>query len=821
MGIKKFYSGLRINGVTKTAIITNFIGKDHVDMLDIDHFLIDANAVIYTVSNIVCKTINSVFYYLLVNIFKKTDDDKTEFLENNLTDKQVIEFITKFKIKDEISNCKSLIELINIFHNKFNFLYMQRLVISESIKEMASMVTDNSNDKLKTILIAFDGLPPKAKMGQQKTRRYTNAIEEIVHSLILQDDYEKKIISKLNYLFEKQKIKFGTGQIAPGTGFMERLSKKLNSDSAFDLFTKNTDKIKLIISDSSEIGEGEKKIMNYIKKYHKNSNDNILVHSPDADVILLCILAPIENVLMLRPNQQTSQDDMINIRELKENIFTFCSNYINKKIKKNLDNKSFNRICYDIAILSTIFGNDFLPKIETIDVDNNFEGMIISYSDTLIKQNENILKNNKNETVMFTDYLLKRVNKKYTLNFTLLKDLLRKLLPVEKDRIVNDEFYNKYSKAGLLKYVFEGSEYLSNETDLNIKNVEKVFKEFITTYNSLKMSIDQNKPLHEFIKNKKFMEALAKSINIVINGVVYDTLSVSNEKLIKLIKKHKKYNKNKRYPDLKINLFTYSHSISQGFYKKEIVRKKKLKYEITLLQFDELLDEWYSGLDVKPINWKTYSEEYLENDPDKISKKYIIGLFWMVEQYCNETNYLNNWTYIYKKSPLLKHLYNYLIKLDESEFYELVNKLDKYRINNNEIPKNYFNPLSQFIYVSAPTQDNLNNLPTIYKQFINENEKELIEMNVHFDYKNIAKNIFNKNLINKDQTYIADFTGCKHFRDVIFTDLKLPSIKTDLKYFKMIKNVNNIEKEKMDILKNEKDVIDKVANRSRIKIPLF
>ena len=79
------------------------------------------------------------------------------------------------------------------------------------------------------IYIAIDGVCPRSKIEQQKYRRFRSANEEKI---------------------------WDTNAISPGTNFMNELN----------IFLKNKSyPIKTIFSDSSEHGEGEHKIMQYLK----------------------------------------------------------------------------------------------------------------------------------------------------------------------------------------------------------------------------------------------------------------------------------------------------------------------------------------------------------------------------------------------------------------------------------------------------------------------------------------------------------------------------------------------------------------------------
>ena len=119
------------------------------------------------------------------------------------------------------------------------------------------------------IYIAFDGVAPVAKLEQQRNRRHKSNFEES----ILQS-YGKA-------------PKMDTTQITPGTEFMKKLSNKIetyfNDPKKFGVE-------KLIISTSNEVGEGEHKLYEHIRKNPLTYRDfYTVIYGLDADLIMLTI----------------------------------------------------------------------------------------------------------------------------------------------------------------------------------------------------------------------------------------------------------------------------------------------------------------------------------------------------------------------------------------------------------------------------------------------------------------------------------------------------------------------------------------------------
>jgi len=146
------------------------------------------------------------------------------------------------------------------------------------------------------VYMGIDGVAPRAKMNQQRIRRFRASKEAIEkHELLLQKQeeflangipFDSSIINK---------SKFDTNTITPGTPFMSNLSAALriwidkkfsealpksfrDKDNKKVGFWRNPDTGKLhwpedlvvILSDSNVPGEGEHKIMDFIRRQKKS-----------------------------------------------------------------------------------------------------------------------------------------------------------------------------------------------------------------------------------------------------------------------------------------------------------------------------------------------------------------------------------------------------------------------------------------------------------------------------------------------------------------------------------------------------------------------
>ena len=177
------------------------------------------------------------------------------------------------------------------------------------------------------IYIAIDGVCPRGKIEQQKYRRFRSA-------------NEKKI--------------WDTNAISPGTKFMNDLNIFLREKSY---------PIKTIFSDSSIHGEGEHKIMQYLK--HLNNTDINIVHGLDADLIMLSMIKN-NHIYLLRERTEyniegfDSEFVYLDIELLKK--------YLVKDIKKDFIKLSNQNIINDYIFMCFFIGNDFVHNSPCINI---------------------------------------------------------------------------------------------------------------------------------------------------------------------------------------------------------------------------------------------------------------------------------------------------------------------------------------------------------------------------------------------------------------------------------------------------------------------
>ncbi|XP_072297045.1 5'-3' exoribonuclease 1 [Eucyclogobius newberryi] len=228
----------------------------------------------------------------------------------------------------------------------------------------------------KVFFMAVDGVAPRAKMNQQRGRRFRSAKEA--------EDKIKKALEKGEVL--PTEARFDSNCITPGTDFMVRLQDQLkyfvNSKISTD---KQWQKVKVYLSGHETPGEGEHKIMEFIRsenaKQSHDPNTRHCLYGLDADLIMLGLTSHEHNFSLLREEVRFGgKKSQKRITAPEETTFhllhlSLMREYIDYEfsgLKEHLGSKyDLERIIDDWILMGFLVGNDFIPHLPNLHINHD------------------------------------------------------------------------------------------------------------------------------------------------------------------------------------------------------------------------------------------------------------------------------------------------------------------------------------------------------------------------------------------------------------------------------------------------------------------
>lgn len=221
--------------------------------------------------------------------------------------------------------------------------------------------------------MAIDGVAPRAKMNQQRARRFRTAYEA--------EEALKKAKEEGGELPKEEP--FDSNAITPGTEFMANLTsnlkyfihKKMSEDSRWS-------NIKVILSGHEVPGEGEHKIMRFIRamksKPDYNPNLRLCLYGLDADLIMLGLVTHDSHFSLLREEVTFGRNSRGKNNDIHDQKFlllhlSLLREYLALEFQ-DLEGQvsfeyDFERILDDFILIMYVIGNDFLPNLPDLHIN--------------------------------------------------------------------------------------------------------------------------------------------------------------------------------------------------------------------------------------------------------------------------------------------------------------------------------------------------------------------------------------------------------------------------------------------------------------------
>uniref|UniRef100_A0A3B4YZ42 5'-3' exoribonuclease 1 n=1 Tax=Seriola lalandi dorsalis TaxID=1841481 RepID=A0A3B4YZ42_SERLL len=228
----------------------------------------------------------------------------------------------------------------------------------------------------KVFFMAVDGVAPRAKMNQQRGRRFRSAKEA--------EDKIKKALDKGEVL--PTEARFDSNCITPGTDFMARLQEQLKYFVHNKLSTdKLWQNVRVYLSGHETPGEGEHKIMEFIRSENSkpghNPNTRHCLYGLDADLIMLGLTSHEPNFSLLREEVRFGgKKSQKRITAPEETTFhllhlSLMREYIDyefSELRNHIGSDyDLERIIDDWILMGFLVGNDFIPHLPHLHINHD------------------------------------------------------------------------------------------------------------------------------------------------------------------------------------------------------------------------------------------------------------------------------------------------------------------------------------------------------------------------------------------------------------------------------------------------------------------
>ena len=272
----------------------------------------------------------------------------------------------------DILRGKSFDEIFSAIYNYINFLV-------------------NHIRPRKRIYIAIDGVAPRAKMNNQRQRRYHSARSNKSLNEFLTNDLKT----------DAGILSFKNNSITPGTEFMMDLienvkffvMRKIHEDE-------NWKGIEVLVTGGDVPGEGEHKIMDWLRGWKQspdfNINESHCIYSNDADLVFLSLSLHLPKVLILREAMKFTDNNVNSAtkrhtedQKMEILFINLLREYFELEytMDKNLYTKhqfDIERIIDDFILVAFFIGNDFLHQLYCMSTKKgNFDEIIDTFKKSI------------------------------------------------------------------------------------------------------------------------------------------------------------------------------------------------------------------------------------------------------------------------------------------------------------------------------------------------------------------------------------------------------------------------------------------------------
>lgn len=410
----------------------------------------------------------------------------------------------KFIIEETIDQnvTKFYVDFVSIIHD----ILAENKEIDDGTDEANDIIIQKVIDRLATLfsyypnakkLVFFEAIPTIAKIKEQYFRRIIRKIQNDVEL-----DLKKRLRCEVVPRFDQQNF-------AIDSDFLKKVVLAIK-DNFNDI-----ENIEIFDYSDSSMGEAEHKIIRHIVNINFESNDVLVVASPDGDVFLLSAI--LTNILSHKHNKNITintlrrSDDVPDRKFYKIDTQKFIKFLLSKIDSKKNKFETIN----DITYVFNLIGDDFIPvfdKFKTAHAKDIFPVIFkalknLEYDEVLQYDGDKFTVNKNNLLKIFEE-----LEKSQPANTKLFKREYKYILPVGEPMQLNKLLFTVLQDAFIKGYYFYERALKSNHNNF-----------YLTNLNYNKNFTNANSKFLVFNTEKKDNQ---EQYVITINKSIYKTVSM-------------------------------------------------------------------------------------------------------------------------------------------------------------------------------------------------------------------------------------------------------------------------------------------------------
>ena len=189
------------------------------------------------------------------------------------------------------------------------------------------------------LFVFGDGVAPRAKMMQQRRRRYMGMRDP-------------------EAVARRAETGFDSRQITPGTRASAEIARAVEDVC---------DELGGVFSGQDLPGEGEHKIFAHLGRARSRGRapPRILVHGLDADLIVLSLLSEVPGIQLVREDDRRGEVAVVDVDALRAALVARCG--------------APRALCFALSL----FGNDFLPRVPSMALSGEEDPTMVALLDAL------------------------------------------------------------------------------------------------------------------------------------------------------------------------------------------------------------------------------------------------------------------------------------------------------------------------------------------------------------------------------------------------------------------------------------------------------